>query len=400
MPLHDPAHAFVPYPDTEVPHAGSGPLCGLSFAAKDLFDVAGYPTGGGSPFLLAMSGIKTRNAWAVQALLDAGARCVGKAVTDEFAYSMNGQNVHFGSPLNGAAPERIAGGSSSGSASAVAHRLCDFALGTDTGGSVRAPASHNGLVGLRPTHGRVSLAGSLDLAPSLDTCGWFTRDIHSFIRVGEVLLGPDSAPLPAAASGRVRLLRPADAWALVAPEVQEALAPGCAAAQALCGAATAVDVVLESFDAMYWHLRHIQGREAWVTHGALITRFAPPMGPGVSERFAWSSRVSDEQVAAALAFRAAFRRRLSDLLGDDGVLLLPTMPDIAPLAAAPEHTLEDYRNRAIRLLCIAGLSGFPQLSLPGATRLGAPLGLSLLGPAGSDRTLLAVARDIAAPGPH
>jgi amidase len=238
------------------------------------------------------------------------------------------------------------------------------------------------------------------LAPSLDTCGWFTRDIHSFIRVGEVLLGPDSAPLPAAGFGRVRLLRPADAWALVAPEVQEALAPGCAAAQALCGAATAVDVVLESFDAMYWHLRHIQGREAWVTHGALITRFAPPMGPGVAERFAWSSRVSDEQVAAALAFRSAFRRHLSDLLGDDGVLLLPTMPDIAPLAAAPEHTLEDYRNRAIRLLCIAGLSGFPQLSLPGATRLGAPLGLSLLGPAGSDRSLLGVARDIAAPGPH
>ena len=398
MPLHDPAHAFVPYPDAAVAHAGRGPLCGLSFAAKDLFDVAGYPTGGGSPFLLALSGIKTRNAWAVQALLDAGARFTGKTVTDEFAFSMNGQNVHFGSPVNGAAPDRIAGGSSSGSASAVAHRLCDFALGTDTGGSVRAPASHNGLVGLRPTHGRVSLAGALDLAPSFDTCGWFTRDIHSFTRVGEVLLGPDSAPLPAAASGRVRLLRPADAWALVAPEVQQALTQGCDAAQALCGAAADIDVVLESFDAMYWHFRHLQGREAWVTHGALITRFAPPMGAGVGERFAWSSRVTDEQVAAANAFRAVFRRRLVDLLGSDGVLLLPTMPDIAPLATAPDAALEDYRNRATRLLCAAGLSGLPQLTVPGATRLGAPLGLSLLGPAGSDRSLLALARDIAGAG--
>jgi amidase len=394
MPLYDPARAFVPYPDAEVAHAGSGPLCGLSFAVKDLFDVAGYPTGGGSPFLLAMSGIKTRHAWAVQVLLDGGARFAGKTVTDEFAFSMNGQNAHFGSPINGAAPDRIAGGSSSGSASAVSHRLCDFALGTDTGGSVRAPASHCGLVGLRPTHGRVALAGALDLAPSFDTCGWFTRDVHSFERVGAVLLGPDAAPLPVAASGRVRLLWPADAWALVAPEVQAALASGCAAAQALCGAATEVQVVLDSFDAMYWHFRHLQGREAWVTHGALITRFAPPMGAGIGERFAWSSRISDEQVAAAVAFRADFRRRLVDLLGDDGVLLLPTMPDIAPLRAAPDAMLEDYRNRAIRLLCIAGLSGLPQLTLPGATRLGAPLGLSLLGPAGSDRSLLALARDI------
>jgi amidase len=390
MPLHDPAHAFVPYPDAAVPHAATGPLAGLSFAAKDLFDVAGYPTGGGQPFILAMSGIKTQSAATVQLLLDAGARFAGKTVTDELAFSMNGQNAHFGNPINGAAPDRITGGSSSGSASAVSHRLCDFALGTDTGGSVRAPANHCGLVGLRPTHGRVSLQGALDLSPSFDTCGWFARDVPTFARVADVLLGADPAPLPAA----VRLLAPTEVWALLEPAVTDALAPARARIEGVLGTASPVAVVLDSFDAMYWHFRHIQGREAWMTDGPLIERFAPPLGPGVAQRFAWSKAVTDEQMSAAVAFRARYRAMLLQVLGSDGVLLMPTMPDVAPLISADESGLESYRNRAIQMLCIAGLTGCPQLSLPLASRLGAPLGISLLGAPGTDRSLVALAERI------
>ena len=256
-----------------MPQAATGPLAGLSFAVKDLFDVAGYPTSGGQPFVLALSGIKPSTAPTVQKLLDAGARFVGKTITDELAFSMNGQNAHFGSPINGAAPDRITGGSSSGSAAAVSNRLCDMALGTDTGGSVRAPASHCGLVGLRPTHGRVSLQGALDLSPSFDTCGWFTRDLTSFARVADVLLGGDPAPLPATP----RLLRPADLWALLSPEVLDAFAAPCAQVEAACGPATPVHVVLDSPDAMYWHYRHVQGHEAWTVDGALITRHQPPL---------------------------------------------------------------------------------------------------------------------------
>src|SRR5215211_2320592 len=179
----DPARAFMPYPAAAVPHAESGPLAGLTFAAKDLFDVAGYPTSGGLPHLLAMSGVKTRTAPTVQKLLDAGARLVGKTITDELAFSMSGKNAHFGTPVNGRAPDRIPGGSSSGSAAAVSNGLCDFALGTDTGGSVRAPANHCGLFGIRLTHGRLSLDGALGLAPSFDTCGFFARDGETFARV-------------------------------------------------------------------------------------------------------------------------------------------------------------------------------------------------------------------------
>lgn len=392
MPLHDPAHAFVPYPDVDVPSAATGPLADLRFGVKDLFDVAGYPTGGGSPTVLAMSGLKTRTAPTVQKLLDAGARLVGKTVTDELAFSMNGNNVHFGAPINGAAADRITGGSSSGSASAVSSGLCDFALGTDTGGSVRAPANHCGLYGLRPTHGRVSLQGALDLAPSLDTCGWFARDVQTFARVAEVLLGNDSHPLPE----QPRLLWPQDVWALLDPAVTEALAEATARVQQVLGKAQPTHVVLESFEAMYWNFRYVQGREAWLTDGPLIERHAPSLGPGVADRFAWSRGVSDAQVLAARDFRKRFRNQLSELLGTDGVLLMPTMPDIAPLRSASESSLEDYRNRATQMLCIAGLSGFAQLSLPLASRDGAPLGLSLLGPAGSDASLVALAQRIAA----
>ena len=392
MLLHDdPAHAFMPYPAVPVANAGSGALAGLTFAVKDLFDVAGYPTSGGNPLLLALSGVKTATAPTVQRLLDAGARFVGKVITDELAFSMNGKNAHFGAPRNGAAPERIAGGSSCGSAAAVSNRQCDFALGTDTGGSVRAPANHCGLYGIRPTHGRIALTRCLDLSPSFDTCGWFARDAQTFARVADVLLGADAAPI-----ATPRLLRAADVWALLGAEAQAALAPALGRIEAAFGPAQPAPVALDSFDTMYWSFRYLQGREAWNTDGSFITRYAPPLGPGVAERFAWSRNVSDAQVAAATAFRQRFRAHLAALLGTDGVLVLPTMPDIAPLSSSSEAELEDYRNIAIQMLCSAGLAGLPQVSLPLATRLGAPLGLSLLGPAGSDRSLIAMAEQLGA----
>ncbi len=393
MPLiHDTAHAFLPYPDDPVPHASAGPLTGLCFGVKDLFDIAGYPTGGGQPFVLAMSGIKTTTAPTVQKLLDAGARFIGKTVTDELAFSMNGNNAHFGAPINGAAPDRISGGSSSGSASAVSHGLCDFALGTDTGGSVRAPANHCGLYGIRPTHGRISLAGALDLAPSLDTCGYFARDIETFARVSQVLLGADAAPLPA----KIRLLRPLDIWAMLDADVTAAQAGPLARVQAALGAAQDTNVILDDVDTLFWRFRHIQGREAWMVDGPLIERFCPPLGPGIAERFAWSKTVTDAQFAEGNVYRERFKKHLSDLLGNDGVLVLPTSPDIAPLTGDGGEKMESYRNRSLQMLSVSGLSGFPQISMPLGKRLGAPLGLSLLGPAGSDLSLVKLAQLVAA----
>ncbi len=392
MPDFDPSLGYMPYADTHLAHAPTGPLAGLTFAVKDLFDVAGMPTSAGNPLMLAKLGVRSHTAAAVQRLLDAGARFTGKTVTDELAFSLNGQNAHFGSPINGAAPDRISGGSSSGSAAVVSWGLCDTALGTDTGGSVRGPASHCGLFGVRPTHGRIPLAGAVDLAPSFDTCGFFARDGLTFTRVADTLLPEDEVVLESP-----ECLLPPDLWTLAEDEARPVLAAGWARAQAALGlSCSAPAVALDSFDAMFWSFRYIQGHEAWKTHGGFISRFKSPLGPGVAERFAWSSTITDEQFSGAVAFRARFKAHLAGLLESSRVLVLPTMPNVAPLRTTPESSLEDYRNRALRLLCLGGLSGFPQVSVPGLRIGGVPIGLSLLGPAGSDRSLVRLAAKVGA----
>lgn len=383
---NDPFRCFVPYPEAQVNHASAGPLSGLTLAVKDLFDVKGYPTGAGSPTVLAMSGIKTRTAPIVKAFLDAGARFVGKTHTDELAFSLNGKNAHFGAPINPAAPERITGGSSSGSMAAVAGRLADIGLGSDTGGSVRAPASYGGLFGIRPSHGRLSLKRAWPLAESFDTPGWFARDGETFARVADAVLGRDRVLLPEAP----RLLLADDMFAQAVPEAERILRNVVQRVVPLLGQPETVRAVSD-MDALYWAFRWLQGREAWAANGAMIERHAPPLGPGVAERFAFGKAVGDAEFARGDSVRKAFRAELARLLGRDGVLLLPTVPDIAPLVSAGEAELDDFRNRALRLLCLAGLSGFPQVSIPVAHRDGAPLGLSAIGPKGSDKSLVAFA---------
>src|SRR5258706_5775581 len=219
---------FVPGPVLRIAGAPGGPLAGLTFAAKDLFDVAGHPTGGGNPDWGRAHPVPTRHAWAVQRLLDAGARLVGKTVTDQVSLGILGENPFDGTPLNPKAPDRVPGGSSSGSASAVAQGLCDTALGTDSGGSVRVPASFCGLYGIRPTHGRLDLSGMLIQAPSSDTIGWFARDARMFARVSEVMLGePIPGTLP------VRLVVAVDTFGFADADTTEALQPLVRALSAL-----------------------------------------------------------------------------------------------------------------------------------------------------------------------
>src|SRR6188768_3826585 len=170
-----------------LPPTRTGPLDGLTFAVKDLIDVAGHRTGCGNPTWLATHPPATVSAICVEQLLAAGATCLGKTITDEIAFSLLGENHFYGTPLNPAAPDRVPGGSSSGSASAVACGLVDFAVGTDTGGSIRVPASNCGIFGLRPSHGLISVAGVMPFAPKLDTVGLFARDIDILQRATAVL---------------------------------------------------------------------------------------------------------------------------------------------------------------------------------------------------------------------
>ena len=172
----------------ELAPTADGPLAGLSFAVKDLIDVADRLTGCGNPTWRDTHPPAAVHAVCVEQLLAAGAHAVGKTVTDELAFSLIGENHFYGTPLNAAAPNRVPGGSSSGSASAVACGLADFALGTDTGGSVRVPASNCGIWGLRTSHGFVSVAGVMPFAPTFDTVGILARSAEVLRRAAEVLL--------------------------------------------------------------------------------------------------------------------------------------------------------------------------------------------------------------------
>ncbi|GLK67971.1 amidase [Hansschlegelia plantiphila] len=386
MPIDDPVGAFVAHGRVEREGAPSGPLAGLTFALKDLFDLDGVPTGAGNPDWLSSHEVPTRTAPVVQRLLDAGARLVGKTHTDEIAWSLNGENFHYGAPVNVAAPGRIPGGSSSGSAAAVAAGLVDFAIGSDTGGSVRLPASYCGLYGLRPTHGRIPIDGAVALAPSYDVVGWFSRDPELFAKVGKVLLGePETPPEP------TRLLIADDMFEKAEPAVREALRPALERIEALFGEVEHVVVAGERASAWRDVFRVLQSSEAWALHGEWVERVRPSFGPGVKERFEAASKLTAAEIGAAQAARAEIKARMEDLVPPGSILVLPTTPGIAPLLNTPEPELNVFRARALEMLCPAGHAGMPQISLPFATVDGCPVGLSLLAPRFHDETLLELA---------
>jgi len=487
------------------------PLRGLTMAVKDLYDVADHPTGFGSPAWLASHPAPaTEHAAAVARLLSAGAALVGKTALDELAYSLNGENSHYGTPVNPAAGARgrVPGGSSSGSASAVGQGLADAALGSDTGGSVRVPASYCGLCGFRPTHGRVPMQGARPLAASFDTGGWLARDAATLRRVGAALLtplpegGPSGGcpPPPLAGGARPRWLVARDAFALASPAAQRALyAPLAARLDAvsvvLGGPPTEVDLApapalggedddgegdggggggdndtgagapppsssppppawrpdLSTLAGWADIFRVAQAREIWREHGAWVTEAragashaASPsgdggggggggwplslFGPGVDDRLRMAASITDADAARAGRARAAVAAHLDALLGSDGVLVLPSAPGPAVRVGAPAAELDAWRRRLLSLTCAAGLAGLPQVSLPigmavpedvsaaaaadggasegggggaggeggGAPLLLLPVGLSLIGPRGSDEGLLEIAESLMA----
>ncbi len=386
MGIRDELGAFCPHGRIERQDRQDGALAGLTFAVKDLFDIAGVPTGAGSPEWLATHAVPECTAPAVQRILDAGARLLGKTHTDELAWSLNGQNAHYGTPVNPAAPGRIPGGSSSGSASAVAGGLVDFSIGSDTGGSVRLPASYCGLYGMRPTHGRIPIEGVVPLAPSYDTVGWFARDPVLFARAGSVLLGQTAAlPRPR------RVLIAEDLFAAAGTSVTNALREPMDRLILLIGSAENVTVAGRDLPAWRNAFRLIQSKEAWAAHGAWITEVKAALGPGVRERFAAAATLDAGEVREAEALREHIRAHMDALLGSDAILALPTVPGIAPLLTTPDSELEMFRARALEGLCPAGHAGLPQISLPLATLDHCPLGLSLIAPRNADEVLLDLA---------
>ena len=387
MTATDPLGAFcVPNPVARE-GASTGPLAGRRFAAKDVFDVAGTPTGFGHPEWLRTHGPATATASAVSKLLDAGCALAGRTISDELCYSLSGENVHYGTPRNPAAPGRIPGGSSSGSAAAVAAGVVDLAIGTDCGGSVRIPASYCGIYGIRTTHGRVATDGVLPFAGSFDVVGWFARDPALLATAGVVLLGGVPAPAPLR-----RLLVFSSLFARAEPAMREAL--HAAVPRVAAHFAEIVEPAGDFADIDAWRVifQTVQASEIWANLGPWIEATRPAFGPGIKERLAAAATVTAEAATAARARMAEIRAWLRETIRPGDALCLPTAPRVAPALNTPASDVEvAYRNAAMALLCPTGLGGLPQITLPLATAEGCPAGLSLVGAPGADEALLGLA---------
>lgn len=379
--------AFVPH-DLAAPIKGAarGPLAGLTVAVKDMYDLVGERSGGGSPDWLAAQKPATRNATAMQKLLDAGATIVGKAICEEFFYSVTGINAHYGAPNNPRAPGRMPGGSSSGSASACAAGACDIAIGSDTGGSVRIPASFCGLYGLRPTLGRIDVDGVMPMAESFDMPGWFACGPGVFRNVGDVLLigRRNHAPIR-------RLLVHEEAFTQTDPDVAALVRRGLAAMAQELPKPEQLRVKFDDLETWWECIRIVQAREVWENYGTFITAHKPNIGPGTRERMAFCATVTEAQTETARGIHRAAREQVRSIVQPGTIVALPTAPCIAPRLDSPQDTLDPFRVRVMRLTCMSGISGLPQMTVPIGTVSGCPVGLSFIGWDGSDEVLLELA---------
>ncbi|WP_371810845.1 AtzH-like domain-containing protein [Frigoribacterium sp. CFBP 13707] len=379
--------------------ASSGPLAGRTVAVKDLFAVAGHAVGAGVPAWLAEQPVETASAPAVELLLAAGASVAGLAQTDEFAYSVAGRNGSWGTPPNGAVPGALPGGSSSGPASAVALGQADVGLGTDTGGSVRVPASYQGLWGLRTSHGAVPREGLLPLAPSFDTVGWLTRDPATLRAAAEASLG--AAPGGPAGRGRSGPSWSTGPSVVVDPRVLAAVEPDVATAFTGVVDALVDDgrlpglaaVAVGDLDTLFELFRVVQAAEAWRSHGRWIEAHPGVLSADVAARFAVGAGVDAEQEQEARVGLAEARRALDAVLGD-AVLVLPSASSSAPRLDASPEEVDRVRGATLRLTCLAGVTGRPAVSAPLLRVAGGPVGLCLVGPRGSDLALVDLAASL------
>lgn len=380
---------------------GDGPLNGLRFAVKDLMDLAGHKTSCGNPAWRDSHPVAAANAVCVDQILNAGATCMGKTVTDELAFGLDGENFYYGTPLNPRAPDRVPGGSSSGSASAVACGLVDFALGTDTGGSVRVPAANCGIYGFRPTHGAISVAGVNPLAPTFDTVGCLAATAQVLSKAAAVLLGCD---IPDVVNVRkVYTLR--DAFASSDSEVIRALVKPVESLKALAPE-NVTEISLRDItrssageDLRDWYdvYRTIQWAEIWSCLGSWVVNARPDLGPRTKRNFELARNLDRSTVPGAIRRREHYFTLLKNFLGPHDLICMPTTSAPAPLKGTLtiDRTTGSYYPRALALTSIAGIGRLPQVTVPVAEVDGAPVGMSLLAAHGMDAFLLAVVNIVA-----
>ena len=384
----DSLNAFIQYGKPYLEGDKNKLLSNLTFGLKDVFDIEGYPTGFGSPDWLKTHPTPNKTASIVHDLVSNGATLVGKTHTDELTYSILGINAHYGTPINPLSPQRVPGGSSSGSAVSVAGKLVDFAIGSDTGGSVRTPASFCGIYGMRPTHGKISLDNARPLAKSFDTLGWFSRNPEILYKVGRSLLKQDAS----FNSQKPKLSLLKEAWEIIPEDIKHL---SILKIREIFNDFNITESQGHNIDLSSWAniFRVIQASEIWQEYGDWATDHMENFGPGIKDRFLIASQITIEETLRARESREIASNLLNSILHDK-ILLIPTVSNIAPLLTSTKQELEEFRQKSFQLLCIAGLGGLPQISLPIVNTSDAAFGISLIGPKGSDIELLNIVKNI------
>lgn len=400
---------------------GNGILDGMTFAVKDVYAIAGHSSSAGNPDWLRSHNPSTEYAAVVRQLLQSGATLRGATHTDELMYSLGGENHHYGTPINPRAAGCIPGGSSSGSAVAVASGSVDFALGTDTGGSIRVPSAYCGVYGFRLTHGAVNMEGVIPLSPQFDTVGWIADRMDVLQKVGEVLLGSGRMTEKVMMSidgnlelnienGREKneeeelenkiqkkmgtLFVATDCWDLVAPKDVSILVDGLNRLRTGADHFLKTEIAREGLKVWMDVFRELQGNEIWTTHSAWIEKVKPVFGPDIAARFSWAASLAGKDHSIAQNKRKEISSQLRKLLGEDNCLVIPTVPGPAPLRGGDLRQLEENRSGAMMLSCIAGLAGLPQVTLPMLSTNGLPLGLSVIAGHGQDLRLLSWVKEV------
>ncbi|MDG5787901.1 amidase [Evansella sp. AB-P1] len=377
-------HAFV-NKDLNVKPTSSGRLDGLTFAVKDIFDIKNHTCTAGNPDWLRTHDPAEEYAPAVARLLNKGAKLVGTTITDELMYSLNGENYHYGTPVNPKDSKRIPGGSSSGSAVAVSAEIVDFALGTDTGGSVRIPAAYCGIYGYRPTHGLIPLEGVVPLAQSFDTVGVLSRETNVLLKVASTLIEKE---LNETGLKFKRIIIGEDTFSLADKESNEALSPFVSWIESFGNQIFHYKIAKEGLLTWSTAFRTLQGIEIWKNHGEWIKKVKPTFGPDINDRFQWASTLKELDSKPYKELRGDIQKRMTELLADDGLLVIPTVPGVAPLCQQSGDAIEKRRSQTMQLSGIAGMAGLPQITIPVTEINGVPIGLSIIAGPHEDLRLL------------
>ncbi|KAL3574988.1 hypothetical protein D5086_023089 [Populus alba] len=399
---------LVPPPQPPPPKAPH-PLTALTFAVSDLFEIEGYVSGFGHPEWAKTHQAASQTSLVVSTLVDGGATCVGKTVIDELAYSIHGENKHYGTPINPVVPTRVTGGSCSGAAVAVAANLVDFSLGVDTVGGVRVPAGYCGVIGFRPSYGAISKTGVLPVSASLDTVGWFAKDPNILRRVGHVLLQPAfgghrSPRQIIMADDCFQLLKiPVDRVAQVVFNSTEKhfgrqvlkheildvyLNSKVPSLKEFHNKKTNGEVKTSSIRLLAHVMQLLHRYEFRSNHEEWINTEKPILEPDFSAQMNEIMKISEAEIELCKSIREEMRLAISSLLKDDGILVVPTMAYLPPKLDGKEILSEEYQSSSFSLLSIASLSGCCQVTVPLGYYDKCPVSVSLIARHGNDRFLL------------